>query len=608
VNFNLSRVDTHNFYAGINDVEGQLGILGVSTNPFDFGPPSLSFTDFSGLSDVNPVLRHDFTWTVSDALSWNKKKHNVHLGGDFRRIYRNLRSNSNPRGNFVFTGLATAETGPNGPIPGTGYDFADFLLGLPQQASVQFTPNTYNFRQNSWDLYIQDDWRVLPKLTILYGLRYEYVSPFSEVDDRLVNLDVNSTFTAAVPVQPGEIGLFSGLFPSGLIHPDRNNFAPRIGLAWKAFPKTLVRTGYGITYNTGAYASIVQQLAFQPPFSFTETNVTSVAAPLTLQNGFPQQAATVTNNYGVDPNYRLGYVQTWNLNIQQELKGGMVLNVGYTGTKGTRLDILRAPNRGPDGTLLIPGVQAFLWQSSDASSILHSGSVSVSKRQRRGVAFRATYTYSKSIDDASTIGGGAVVVAQNDQDLAAERGLSSFDQRHRLTSNFVYELPFGQNRRWLSNGNGWGARILGDWSWNATFTAASGFPFTARVLGSFTDVSSGVNGTLRADITGQPVSLPNPTIAEFFNTAAFVVPPPGAFGDAGRNTIEGPGSLTLNMSLSKTITFKETQRLELRVQANNVLNHPNFAAIDTVVNSPTFGRVTGAGTMRQLTMVGRYRF
>ena len=175
VNFNLSRVDTHNFFAGVQDVEGALGILGVSQNPFDFGPPSLSFTNFNGLGDVNPTLSRNFTWTLSNALSWNQKKHNVHFGGDFRRMARNLRSNSNPRGSFVFTGLATAQAAGGVPVPGTGYDFADFLLGLPQQTSIQFTPNTYNFRGNSWDLYVQDDWRLLPKLTVFYGLRYEYI-------------------------------------------------------------------------------------------------------------------------------------------------------------------------------------------------------------------------------------------------------------------------------------------------------------------------------------------------------------------------------------------------------------------------------------------------
>jgi trimeric autotransporter adhesin len=607
VNINISRIETHNFYAGIEDVEGELGIFGVSTNPFDFGPPSLSFTNFSGLGDVTPRLRRDFTWQLADAVSWNKKKHNVRFGGDFRRIAQNLHANSNPRGSFVFTGLATAQTTPGGVAPGTGYDFADFLLGLPQQTSIQFSPFTYDFRGNSWDLFVQDDWRVLPKLSIFFGLRYEYVSPFSENNNRLVNLDVNGNFTAAAPVQPGGTGPSTGVFPSGLVNPDRNNFAPRIGIAWKPFSKTVVRSGYGMTYNTGAYSSIAQQLAFQPPFSFTQTNVNSPALPLSLQAGFPQQGSTVTNNFGVDRNYRLGYVQTWNLNIQDELKGGMVLNVGYTGTKGTRLDIVRAPNRGPNG-LLIPNVQAFLWQSSGASSILHSGTVSLSKRLRRGVSFGTSYTYAKSIDNASTIGGGATVVAQNDQDLAAERGLSSFDQRHRFTATYIYELPFGQSRHWLSSGAGAAAKILSNWTWNGSFTAASGIPFTARVLGSFSDVRNGVNGTLRADVTGQPVGLANPSIAEFFNTAAFKAPSAGTFGDAGRNTISGPGTLSFNMGLGKSIAFKDAQQLELRLQATNVFNHPNFSAIDTIVNSPSFGRVTGVAQMRQLQFLARYRF
>ncbi len=593
-NLNLNRIDVRNFYAGKEDIEGGLGILEVSKDPFDFGVPSLSFTHYSGLSDVTPRLRHDLTWQIGDALSWNKKKHNVRLGGDFRRIHQNLRADSNPRGTFVFTGL------------GTGYDLADYFLGLPQQTSIQFSANTYYFRGNSWDLYVQDDWRVLAKLSVFFGLRYEYISPFSEKDNRLVNLDVNDNFTAAAPVQPGQTGPFNGQFPFGLVNPDRNNLAPRIGIAWKPRNKTIVRAGYGVTYNTGAYASFVQQLAYQPPFSVTQTNVNSPATPLSLQAGFPQQDSTVTNNFGIDRDYRLGYVQTWNLNIQQELAGGMVLNIGYTGTKGAALDVVRAPNRGPAGPR-IPGVQSFLWQSSEASSILHSSTVSLRKRLRHGVSFAGTYTYAKSIDDASNIGGGATVVAQNDQNLAAERALSSFDQRHRFTGNYIYELPFGANRRWLAHG-GTAATILNEWTWNASVTLASGTHFTPRVLGSFNDVSNGVNGTLRSNVTGQSVALDNPSTAAFFNTAAFAVPAAGFFGNAGRNTVPGPGTISFNMSVGKTITIKDAQQLELRLQGSNIFNHANFSAIDTVVNSPSFGRVTSVSPMRHLELIARFRF
>ena len=177
-------------------------------------------------------------------------------------------------------------------VPGTGFDLADFLLGLPQQTSAQFGANNYHFRGNSWDLFGQDEWRVRGNLTFNLGLRYEYISPFSEADNRIANLDVNSDFTAATPVLPGQAGPFHGVFPSTLVHPDRNNFAPRMGFAWKPLSKTVVRGGYGINYNTSAYSSIIQQLGFQPPFSFVQTNVQSAPGELTLQAAFPQPRQT----------------------------------------------------------------------------------------------------------------------------------------------------------------------------------------------------------------------------------------------------------------------------------------------------------------------------
>jgi hypothetical protein len=601
--YNLSRNDVTNLYAGLTDIEGQLGIAGVSPNPLDWGLPGLSFTHFSSLNDVNPVSRHDGTFQINDNIIWRRGKHNVRFGGDYRRLNTNLQSDPNPRGSFVFTGLATSI---NGQV-GTGYDFADFLLGIPQQTSIQYSPAEYNFAANGWDLYFNDDWRIASNLTIDLGLRYEYAGPYTEANNRIVNLDPNGNFTAVAPVQPGQTSPYSGVYPASLVKPDRDNWAPRIGIAWKPFSKTVVRAGYGINYNLGQYRNIVQQLAFQPPFSITQTNALTAFTALTITNGFPAQANTVTNNYGVNLNYRLGYVQMWNLNIQRELKGNIVLNIGYTGTKGTGLDIVTAPNRAPNGGLLIPNVQAFTFETSEGSSILHAGNLRIRKRFTHGIAFGGTYTFSKSIDNASSIGGGATVVAQNPNDLAAERGLSSFDQRQRLTADWTYELPIGEGRKWLSR-PGTVEKIFGAWQWSGSVVLGTGFPYTVRVLGNFTDVASGVNGTLRADTTGQPFTIPNPTVAEWFNTASFTLPPTGQFGDSGRNIITGPTTLVVNMSMSKSFQMKDNMGFEIRADATNIFNTPQFTSIDTTVNSPTYGQVIGVGAQRRMTLSLRYRF
>jgi hypothetical protein len=614
VNYNHNHASTTNLYSNFQNVAGLAGIGGVSTNPFDFGLPGINFTTFGGLTDPTPRRELDQTYTFSDTVSWYRGKHNWRFGVDYRRILQSFRSAKNAEGTFVFTGFETSQFTPGSlqPVSNTGYDFADFLLGLPQQTTLQSGTNSYDFRAHSFDLFVQDDWRIFSKLSLNLGFRYEYNGPFTEAHNRIANLDVASGFTNAAPVLPGGTGRFNGTFPASLIRPDRNNYAPRIGVAWRPLKQTVVRAGYGINYNLAQYANIIQNFAFQPPFAVTSTNISSPTNLLTLQNGFPAVTpGLVTNNFAVDPNYRLGYVQIWNLDIQRTLPHAFLLNVDYNGSKGTRLDIERA--------IQISGVQPFTYESSAGNSVFHGGSVRVRKRLAHGIGFGANYTYSKSIDDASSIGGGGVVVAQNPFDIAADRGLSSFDQRHKFTGNWIYDLPFGENRRFAQRG-AW-SHILDGWQWSGDFTIGSGLYYTPRVLGNSLDINRGVSGSLRANVTGQSLSLSNRSTAEWFNTAAFCAPsqtfgststcanPNGtSFGDAGRNIIEGPGSVVVDMSFGKTITIKESRALEFRFQAANVFNFVNYASINTVVNSLTFGQVTSAGSTRRLTVIARFRF
>jgi hypothetical protein len=616
VNYNHNHVSTTNLYSNVLDVAGPggAGITGISNDPFDWGLPGISFTSFGGLSDPIPRRELDQTYTISETLSWNRGKHNWRFGGDYRRILQSFRSARNSEGSFVFTGFATSQylAGSTQPVADTGYDFADFLLGLPQQTSLQFGTTAYNFRANSYDFFAQDDWRFRSNLSFNLGLRYEYNGPYTEANNQIANLDVAPGFTSATVVLPGQTGPFNGTFPASLVRPDRNNFAPRIGIAWKPQKKTVVRTGYGINYNLAQYGTMIQNFAFQPPFANAATNTTDVtgllgATPLTIINGFPAAASsTVTNNFAVNPDYRLGYVQIWNLDIQHELPGGVMLNVGYNGAKGTRLDTERA--------LVGADNQPFIYESSEGDSILHAASVRVRRRMAKGLGIGGQYVYSKSIDDASSIGGGGSVVAQNPFDISADRGLSSFDQRHKFTGNWVYDLPFGDNHRFANKGAG--SHILGGWQWSGDFTVGSGLYFTPRVLGGALDINRGVSGSLRANvIAGQSITVSDPTVLKWFNTAAFCAPSatcvsPGgsSFGDAGRNIIEGPGQVTFDMTVNRTITIKESRSLDLRFTANNAFNNVHFTSINTVVNSFTFGEITGTGSMRRVTMQARFRF
>jgi hypothetical protein len=607
VSYNRNRTAATNLYAFQQDIEGTLGINGVSRDPFDWGAPNLSFTNFSGLNEIRTSLRRDQTVQVSEGMIWNRGRHNVRWGTDFRLQQTNTHSTQNSRGTFTFTGARTAAIVDGVPAQGTGYDFADFLLGLPQSTSLQYGNLTYNFRGSSWSLYLQDDWRFRGNLTINLGLRYDYASPYIETNNQIANLDVSPGFTAAVPVLPGQTGPYSGAFPRSLVRPDRNNVAPRVGLAWRMNNRTVVRAGYGITYNGAAYAAIASQLANQPPFSLAQTNTN--AALLTLQNGFPPLSGTVTNNYGIDPDYRIGYAQQWNLDIQRDVrKLGVQVNLDYTGTKGTRLDIIEAPNRTATG-LRIANVQPFNWETSDANSILHSGSIRMRRRLGRGISLGGTYQFSKSIDNASTVsgGGGGGTLAQDAFNLRAERGLSSFDQPHRLNLDYNVELPFGTNKPFLAE-KSFLKTVFGDWQLNGSWNIASGTPATARVLGSYTDVARGSNGSLRANATGLPIGISDPGVGQWFNTAAFTLPSTGQFGNVGRNTIRGPETFVGNLSISKTFSFLDGRSIDVRAQASNFLNMPQFRSIDTTVNSPSFGRVTSAGSMRKIQLVARFNF
>jgi trimeric autotransporter adhesin len=614
VTYNHSHVSTTNLYSTVTNIPEITGIGGISTDPFDWGLPGVNFTSFSGLNDPTPSRTLIQTYTLSDTVVWNHGKHNWRFGGDFRPLLQSFQSAKNAEGTFTFTGFGTAQYVNGVQVPGTGSDFADFLLGLPQQTTLQSGATSYNFRANSYDAFVQDDWRIRSNLSLLLGVRYEYYGPYTEANNQIANLDVAPGFTAAVPVLPGQTGPFNGVFPESLIRPDRNAWAPRIGIAWKPLNKTVIRTGYGINYNLAQYGNIIQNFAFQPPFAETATNVSTLASPLTLADGFPPIVpGTVTNNFAVNPNYKLAYVQLWNLDIQRELPGNWLLNVDYNGSKGTRLDTERA--------IEIAGQQPFIYESSEGNSEFEAGSVRIRKRLAHGIGLNATYVYSKSIDDASSIGGeGGLVVVQNPFDLPAQRGLSTFDQRHKFTGAWTYDLPFGDNRRFLQKGAL--SHVFGGWQYYGDFTVASGLPFTINVLGSTLDIDRGVSGSLRANVVpGQAFSISDPTTAHWFNTAAFCVPETSAtpnatcinsanssFGDSGRNILEGPGTVVVDMSLNKTIQIKEYRSLDLRISATNALNMVYFTSLGTTVNSITFGEVTGAGAMRRVTFTARFRF
>src|SRR5262249_49340392 len=322
-NFSRNRNNTLPFFSYRQNVAGDLGISGTSSDPINFGPPNLNFTNFGNLTDAAPLVRRDQTSGVSDGITWVRGAHNLTAGGEYRRMQINTRTDRNARGQFVFTGLMTSGLDDqNQPVAGTGWDFTDFLVGQAQKTSVRYGAGNSYFRGAAYSAYVVDDWRLRPHLTLNVGLRYEFFAPLSEKYDKIANLDIAPGFLGAAGVIPGQAGPFTGVFPRALIDADKNNWSPRIGLAWRPLGKRHfhIRAGYGIFYDGNIYALFPDRLASQPPFGTTATLTASVNKSLRLQDGLiPHRSKTITNSFAVDRGYRVGYAQTWNASLQHDL-------------------------------------------------------------------------------------------------------------------------------------------------------------------------------------------------------------------------------------------------------------------------------------------------
>ena len=623
VHFNRNRDSTLNRFAFQRDVAGELGIQGISGDPRDFGVPKIRFTNFTGLDDVIPSLARNQTMRFLANFTWIRDQHTLRWGSEIRLLQLNHLSNPEARGTYHFTGFATSRFDAEGfPLSGTGYDFADFLLGLPQSTSLRFgTPSTY-FRSKVLAGFIQDDWKVNKHLTLNLGLRYEYFQPFREKFDHMSNLEVTHGFTDVLAVTPGATGIDGQPVPRGLMEPDFNNFAPRVGFAFRPSQKQswVFRGGYSIFYHTWRFRTLPLQLANQPPFARTQTLLTSPSQILTLRNGFPILAPeTVSNTLAVDRRFRTPYAQTWNFSLQKQLPYKLMMDVSYFGTRGLKQNLLLAPNRALAGSALtteerrrIENALSFHYETSGGESLMNSLSVMIRRQFSRGLILWGSYRFGKSIDNTSGVGGTAPLPAQDHTNLAAERGLSNFDRRHTLFFNSSYELPFGEGKTFWTQG-GWGARLLGNWVVNGFAWVSSGTPLTARVLGNASNNSgTGANFAERADATGTSPDLPRSerTVQRFLNADAFRLPPPGEFGNAGRNTITGPRMFNLNLSLARRFTISKDWgvRGEFRIEATNPFNTPSFTMLNTVVNSNRFGRLEGVGAMRVLNFALRINF
>ncbi|MGI4980483.1 MAG: TonB-dependent receptor [Janthinobacterium lividum] len=615
--FSRFRTSVQPYFASRSNISGDAGIDGNEQSASNWGPPDLQFASgIAALNDVQSAFNRNRTDAVFFTGTWNHRKHVVKIGGDFRRQEFNQLQQQNPRGSFTFTGNATQGSNT------TGSDFADFLFGVPDTSNIAFGNADKYFRQSVTDLYVSDDWRVQPNLTLNVGLRWDYGAPMTELKGRLVNLDVAPGFSAVTPVLGySPKGALTGQsYPASLVRPDYRKFQPRLGLSWRPLPTSplVVRAGYGIYVDTSIYLNSAQSMSQQSPLSKSLSVSNSGTCPLTLANGFRDCAGTTSNTFAIDPNFRTGYAQTWRLSAQQDLPSALVLTATYLGTKGTRGPQEFLPNTYAPGSTAFCAAcpRGFVYRTSNGASIRHAGEVQLRRRLRSGLTATLDYVYAHSIDNVSLLGGNgytsfgstadvtspAESIAQNWLDLRAERSRSSFDQRHLL--KFSLQYTTGVGARGGTFLTGWRGTLLKNWTVASQLSAGSGLPQTPIYLN--TVPGTGFTGTIRPNRTS--AQLYTGPSGYFLNTGAYSEPGTGQWGNAGRYSIEGPNAVTLDSSFARTFKLRDPTSFDLRVDATNLVNHVVYTGWNTITNSTTFGLPASTRQMRSLQISGRLRF
>ena len=608
------------------------------------GPPFVQVAGYASVGDpiTGPRNTYQNSYDFSGSLTWVRGKHQMRFGGGYEYDQINVLQGIATNGFFVFS---------NFPISNP---FASFLFGQP----VFFLQGGGDFsrglRGQAFHLFAQDTWKVTPRLTVNYGLRYEVPSPYTEIHNRqnLWEPGVQSTVFPSAPaglLYPGDKGV-----PDGLIPTQHDAFAPRVGLAWDVTGKGrwLVTAAYGIFYDpyyTGQGGPLQTPISAPPYLQTPQIQLPNFADPYLGQNPFNGSFASPMTLLTLDPKLRLPYAQDWNLNVQRAFGSDWLLEVGYIGTKGTKLPrfiegnpTVYDPNLSPSDNATFSD-QRRLYSgctvqdptapctyssvgliSGIASSTYNALQASLRKRFSHGLSMLASYTLSKTLDDASTFNitgsasqsvAGENDLAQNPFDVAAERGRSMFDARHRFVLSYQWNLP------WFSQPQNWYGQILGNWQVNGITTFMSNTPFTVYdssnppVQGSAPEISGFFSS--RPDIVGNPNSgtcqqngatVPVRTSECWFNTGAFQQTQPGQFGNLGRNTLKGPAYQQWDFSAIKTIPIREAMSLQFRAEFFNIFNNVNFRLPDNDINSPNFGQIQAAQPGRVVQLALKFQF
>lgn len=601
----------------------KLGIKGANQGPNSDGLPIFAPSGYTGIGQTRslPIIRFEDTYNPAFAFTNLRHKHTLKFGTDFRQ--RRLTQYQTNRGNGRFNFDRTFTNDPNN-AGGTGDAMAGLLLGTAGFIEQDFTLFVPRIIQWEWNFFVQDDWKVTDKLSLNLGLRYEVDTPTRELNDKWTNFDV---VTGKLLIAGFNTDSATG------VRADRNNFAPRLGFAYRVHKGTVLRGGAGIFYNPAGSEALLMRRHRQLPFGPINTVDINqfVATPRRVSEGLPPipnlDPAVVSNNpvgslLAINPDFRSGYAEQFNLQLQQQLPKDLIFKIGYVGNLGRRLENVIEYNQtapGPEAPALrrplrfiAPNVISAQYQVSDGLSAYHSLQTTIERRFAQGIGFLTAYTWSHSVDFVANQFGGADngPLPQDVRFRRNDRGNSGFDQRHRLVHSMNYEMPFGKGRK-FGTSNKFADTVIGGWDMNMIMALQSGLPFTPVLASSVSNA-----GGSRPD-RYKSGEIDNPTIAKWFDTsfgnaasgAAWGAPTIYTFGNGGRNILTGPGRVNFDYSVFKNFAFTEKFKLQFRTEIFNLFNHAQFDLPNTSIGSPAAGTITGiVGTPRQIQFALRLSF
>jgi hypothetical protein len=605
--YNRSKTFRVSEASGGANIAKEVGLKNTTTNPFSFGVPNVhigGFDSFGSIPQSIGAIEQIFQWT--NHLSWVRGKHTLKAGADVRydRYFQDTNFAGNP--SFTFVGQYVCRPDARGAIP-RGCSIGDFLLGFPATVVASVGDSRQNLRSWFYGLYIQDDYRLTKSLTLNLGLRYEYEAPPTEANDRGKIFDFT---TLRVKVAGKDTR-------RSLVYPDRNNFQPRIGLAWTPLgPKTVFRTGFGV-YTDLVNWNEQQFHVIGPPF-FQSVTLTGLAdrPNLRLDDMLPELAFVAAPTlFTLEERNRNPYVFQWSFSIQREVTRDFVVELGYAGSTGRKLGQRRNPNAGGPDTpggrtfgLTVPiaerrpirGFGDFLLGYNGGNSYYNAFTLRAEKGFSHGFSLLGSYTWSKSLDQGHTD-----EFSTHPMFLKFDRGPSTFDARHRLVLSYIWELPFGRNQRFLSGARGVLDKIVSGWQINGVTTFQTGQHINvghgglAPIVGSFVRaladrVGPGNCRECRKNIRKTPYLGP------YFRLEDFRIPAPRTFGNSGRNVLVAPGLNNWDFSVFKTTYLNERLNVQFRAEFFNFFNHAQFGVPVTAIGHPNYGRILSARESRSI--------